>query len=120
MKPLIVALVVGEVAGLLGALCGVGGGIVMVPAFAILLGMTQKAAVATSMAVIIVTSIAATASNVRAEGLIDWRIVGFCAGGAAVASYFGSEWMRALSNETLVRIFGITLIAFGARMLWRG
>jgi uncharacterized membrane protein YfcA len=52
--------------------------------------------------------------------LIDWRIVGLCAGGAALASYFGAEWMRELRNETLVRIFGITLIAFGARMLWRG
>lgn len=119
MKLCFVAVAVGVAAGLLGALCGVGGGILMVPAFA-MLGMQQKAAVATSMAVIIITSLAATLSNARAGGLIDWKIVALCATGAALASYLGAEWMRELRNETLVRIFGVTLIAFGVKMLWRG
>src|SRR5213078_3555728 len=45
----------------------VGGRIFMVPMFVTFLGLTQKQAVATSLAVIIFTSVAATLSNVRAS-----------------------------------------------------
>jgi uncharacterized membrane protein YfcA len=109
MKFIISAILIGLVAGLLGALCGVGGGLVMVPAFVLALGIEHKSAVATSMAVIIVTAFAATANNARTVGLAS-----------AVAAWFGSDLMRSLSNQTLTRIFGCVLVVFGVRMLWKG
>ena len=39
MRILLIGLLVGVAAGLIGALCGVGGGILMVPAFVLALGM---------------------------------------------------------------------------------
>ncbi len=120
MKFIFPAIVIGLIAGLLGALCGVGGGIVMVPAFVAALGLEHKQAVATSMAVIIITALAATANNSRAGGLIDWKIVATVGLASAVAAWFGSDLMRSLSNQTLTRIFGCVLVIFGARMLWKG
>ena len=120
MKFIISAILIGIVAGLLGALCGVGGGIVMVPAFVLALGIEHKQAVATSMAVIIVTAIAATANNSRVAGLIDWKIVLAVGLASAVAAWCGSDLMRSLSNHTLTRIFGCVLVLFGVRMLWKG
>lgn len=120
MKLLIPAILIGLVAGLLGALCGVGGGVVMVPAFIAAFGFDQKQAVATSMAVIILTAMAATANNARHEGLIDWKIVLAVGLASALAAWFGSDLMRSLSNHTLTRIFGCVLVAFGVRMLWKG
>ena len=120
MKFLIPAILIGLIAGLLGALCGVGGGLVMVPAFVLALGIEHKQAVATSMAVIIVTAIAATANNSRVAGLIDWKIVLAVGLASAVAAWFGSDLMRSLSNHTLTRIFGCVLVLFGVRMLWKG
>ncbi|MES2474599.1 MAG: sulfite exporter TauE/SafE family protein [Verrucomicrobiota bacterium] len=120
MKFLIPAILIGLVAGLLGALCGVGGGLVMVPAFITLLGIEHKQAVATSMAVIIVTALAATANNSRVVGLIDWKIVAAVGLASAFAAWFGSDLMRSLSNQTLTRIFGCVLVVFGVRMLWKG
>ena len=120
MKLVLTATLVGLAAGLLGALCGVGGGIVMVPAFVGLLGLQHKQAVATSMAVIIVTAIAATLNNARANNLIEWRIVAAVGLASMVAAWFGSDLMRSLSNQTLTRIFGVVLVIFGARMLWKG
>jgi len=120
MKLLISAVAIGLVAGLLGALCGVGGGLVMVPAFVGLLGLHHKQAVATSMAVIIVTALAATANNSRIKELIDWKIVAAVGIASALTAWFGSDLMRSLSNQTLTRIFGIVLILFGIRMLWKG
>jgi uncharacterized protein len=119
MKFTILAILVGLAAGLLGALCGVGGGIIMVPAFVALLGLEHKQAVATSMAVIIITAIAATLNNSRTNNLIDWKIVAAVGIASAVAAWFGSDLMRSLGNQTLVRIFGVLLIVFGARMLWK-
>lgn len=120
MKLLFPAVIIGLIAGLLGALCGVGGGLVMVPAFVATLGLEHKQAVATSMAVIIITAIASTANNSRVAGLIDWRVV--CAVGlaSALAAWFGSDLMRTMSNQTLTRIFGCVLVVFGVRMLWKG
>ncbi len=113
---LTMTLLVGVAAGLLGALCGVGGGIVMVPAFTLVLGLPHKVAIATSLAVIIITASVSTIQNARAD-LVDWRIVALTALGAGIAAWWGTELMQQLQSTTLTRIFGITLILFGARML---
>ena len=119
-KFLIAAVLTGLVAGLLGALCGVGGGLVMVPAFVGLLGLDHKQAVATSLAVIILTALAATANHIRTGGLIVWPVVVAVGLASALAAWLGSDLMRALSNQTLTRIFGVVLVLFGLRMLWKG
>ena len=116
-KFLITGLVVGAAAGLVGALCGVGGGIIMVPAFVFALGMTQKTAVATSLAVVVVSGLSGTMNNVIKSDLIDWRVVLVTVAGAAVASWFGADLMRSLSNAALQRGFAILLILVGVRML---
>jgi uncharacterized membrane protein YfcA len=121
VKLILIAIATGLVAGLLGALCGVGGGIVMVPAFVTFLGLAQKQAVATSLAVVIVTALAATANNARVGGeLINWKIVAVVGLASALTAWFGSDLMRSLSNQTLTRTFGIVLVIFGARMLIKG
>ena len=119
MKTIIILLIIGALAGLLGALCGVGGGIVMVPAFVLALGMEQKQAVATSMAAIVVTALFAAANNMRAEGLIQWRYVLIVSISAALCAWFGSDLMKSLSNPVLNRIFAVVMIAMGLRMLWK-
>ena len=118
MKLVISALFIGLAAGLLGALCGVGGGIVMVPAFSAL-GMAHKNAIATSLAVIVVTAIVATINNSRVGDMIDWRIVALTSVGAALAAWWGTDLMHQLKSPTLTKIFGVTLIFFGIKMLWQ-
>ena len=120
MKIILIAIAIGLVAGLLGALCGVGGGIVMVPAFVAFLGISQKQAVATSLAVVVVTALSATANNARAGSLIDWKIVAVVGLASALTAWFGSDLMRSLSNQALTRTFGIVLVLFGARILIKG
>jgi len=117
MKAFAIAVIAGVAAGLLGALCGVGGGIVMVPVFTGLLGLEHKAAVATSLVVIVVTAVIASSNNAIKGDLIDWRIVAFTAVGASVAAWFGSDLMKSLSSPQLTKIFGVTLILFGIVML---
>jgi uncharacterized membrane protein YfcA len=120
MKNLVFCILVGVAAGFLGALCGVGGGILMVPAFTALLGFDQKRAVATSMAVIVAIAIASTVNNARSGELIDWKTVLIVGSASVLAAWLGTDLMRSLSNQTLTRIFGVVLLLFGVKMLWKG
>lgn len=110
---------IGVISGIIAALCGVGGGVVMVPAFVFLLKLSQKTAVATSLAIIIPTALMATTQNAR-SGLVDWKIAGITALSASLLAYFGAGWLKSLSDATLTRIFGVLLIVFGIRMLLQG
>lgn len=119
MKTLIIATFIGVIAGLLGALCGVGGGIVMVPAFVATLGMEHKKAVATSLAVIVIIALVSTLNTTfrKGESMIDWRIVALTAVAAALAAWFGTDLMHKMSNQHLTRLFGVVLLVFGTKML---
>lgn len=118
MKMLVMGVLLGAAAGLVGALCGVGGGILLVPAFALVLKMDQKEAVATSLAIVVVTSLMGTLNHVTSETkLIDWRLVAFTAVGAGAAAWFGTDIMRTLSSQTLGKVFGILMVLVGVRML---
>lgn len=110
---------IGILSGVVAALCGVGGGVVMVPAFVFFLKLEQKTAVATSLAIIIPTALMATTQNAR-SGFVDWKVAAITAISASIFAYFGAGWLKTMSNETLTRIFGVILVVFGVRMLLAG
>ena len=116
LLPFFVPFGIGISSGVLAALCGVGGGVIMVPAFGFLLGLDQKHALATSMAVIVPTAIAATAQHAK-NGLIDWRIAIATAIAATLTSYFVADFVKQFKNETLTRVFAVVIILFGVLML---
>ncbi|HAA88027.1 MAG: permease [Verrucomicrobiales bacterium] len=117
MQLIFIAIIIGALAALLGSLLGVGGGIIMVPAFKGFLGLSMKQAIATSLAVMIVTASVASFRYAQ-EGLVDWKIAGFAAIAAVVAALLGSELMKSLSSDFLRVAFGIFLIAVGVYMLF--
>lgn len=112
----LIAVAIGMVAGVIGALCGVGGGVVMVPAFVLLLALPQKQAVATSLFAMLPIALASTLKN-QSNGLGDWKVAVATGLGGAVVAWFVSDWMKQWSDEKLTRIFGVVLVVMGARML---
>jgi uncharacterized membrane protein YfcA len=116
MKTIVIALLVGSVGGLVAALCGVGGGVIMVPAFVLALGLDQKQAVATSLAVIVPTALVATLRYGR--DLVDWKVFAGAAVGAMIVAALGTDLMRSLSDARLTRIFAVLMIVVGVRMLF--
>jgi uncharacterized protein len=103
-------LILGAVLGLLAGFMGVGGGILAVPAFALVLGMSQQAAQGTSLAVILVTAPAGAFEHHRhgnvALRLVPWLALGAAAGGPA-ASWL-AQW---LPQTVLTRAFALFLLA---------
>jgi uncharacterized membrane protein YfcA len=61
----------------------------------------------------------ATTQNAK-HGYVNWQVALITAISASTLAYFGAGWLKAMSNETLTRIFGIILVTFGARMLLLG
>jgi len=117
IKIALAGIVIGIAAGIVGALCGVGGGIFMVPMFVSFLSLTQKQAIATSLAVIVLTSITATILNARAtQQLIQWPLFFAAGAGAVAASWFMTERMHLMADDTLKRIFAIVLVSVGVWM----
>jgi uncharacterized membrane protein YfcA len=107
---------IGALAGVIAALCGVGGGVFMVPVFVIGLHMEQKTAVATSLAIVIFTSLVATVRN-SGNLLVDWKVVAATALASSVVVWFASDWLKKMSNLSLTRIFAVFMIAMGLWML---
>lgn len=112
----LIAIAIGSLGGVVAALCGVGGGVVMVPAFVLLLALPQKHAVATSLLVIVPTAIMASIQNQK-NGFGKWEVAIAAAIGASITSWFAADWLRQWSDEKLVRFFGLLLVVMGARML---
>lgn len=116
MKTLLTALIIGALAGCVAALAGVGGGILMVPAFKHFFDLDQKQAIATSSAVIVVTALAVTIQFAQ-DKLIHWQIVAWTAAGSTVIGFLVADHLKEFKNTTLTRGFALLLIAVGVKML---
>jgi len=129
--PLVAILLgVGAFAGVLAGLLGVGGGIVLVPAFFYLFsglgygsaGLMQVC-VATSMATIIITSTRSVTAHAR-KGAVDWQLLRDWAPFVAAGALVGVLLVAHLNTHALSVIFGTLVLlialymAFG-KQSWR-
>jgi uncharacterized membrane protein YfcA len=116
----ILLLVIGGFAGVLAGLLGVGGGIVLVPAFFYTfqtLGyegpQLMQMCLATSLATIIVTSVRSVLSHNK-KGAVDWDILRSWAPGIAVGAILGVLVAANLRSNTLQGVFGVLGLVIGA------
>lgn len=100
----------GAAIGLLAGFMGVGGGLIAVPAFTLLFGMTQQAAQGTSLAVILFTAPAGAVEHARHGNLVG-RLVPGLALGAALGGPLASWFAQSLPHEVLARAFAVFLLA---------
>ena len=117
MTAVVLALALGFAAGVLSGMFGVGGGILFVPTFALVLGLTQLSAQATSLAAMIPVVLVGAWRQHR-YGNVRWRqalVVGLASlagvvGGIAVAA--------SLSDEVLRNLFAALLLVIAAQLAW--
>jgi len=108
--------VIGLVAGLFSALFGVGGGVVVVPLLLLVAHFSERPAMATSLAAVLVISVAG-AVTYAFHGEVKpgaAAIVGIPAMTGAVA---GTALQQRLANRTLSLAFAALLTALGVRLL---
>lgn len=113
----------GALAGVLAGLLGVGGGIILVPAFLYVfqhLGYggdgVMQVCLATSLATIIVTSARSVMAHHR-KGAVDWSILRTWAPGIGVGAVLGVAMVAALRTPTLQVIFGVLVMVIASYMV---
>jgi len=103
----------GLAVGLLSGYMGIGGGILIVPALALLVGMPQQLAQGTSLAVILMVAPAGAYEHTR-HGNVVWGLVPSLALGAAIGGPLASWLAQALDHAFLARAFAIFMLVNAA------
>jgi len=96
-------------AGLLGALTGLGGGVVVTPALTLLLGVDMRYAIGASLVSVIATSSGAAAAYVR-EGFSNIRIGMFLEIATTIGAVVGAYLATRTPTAILAIIFGLVLL----------
>lgn len=122
-QTILILIIVGIGAGMLGGLVGVGGGIIIVPALVYFLGINQHTAQGTSLGLIMLpVGILGFLQYYNFckldEHPIDFKIIGILAIGFMVGSYFGSKISLSLSVVTIKKVFACLLILIAIKMLF--
>ncbi|MBN2905488.1 MAG: sulfite exporter TauE/SafE family protein [Rhodobacteraceae bacterium] len=119
---LVLLMAIGAFAGVIAGLLGVGGGIILVPAFFYAFSglgyespQLMQVCLATSLATIIVTSLRSVASHNK-KGAVDWEILKGWAPGIAVGAVIGVLVAASLRSVVLQGIFGVLGITVGLYM----
>jgi len=108
----------GAAISFLGAICGIGGGLFVVPLLVWALGAPLRAAVATSVVHVLATAAAATAAElVRSPAVFDPLLVGLLALGAFAGASLGFAFSRRVSSRWLGLAFACAACAAGVRLL---
>ncbi|MEP7252087.1 MAG: sulfite exporter TauE/SafE family protein [Ginsengibacter sp.] len=118
LHAIVILLIIGLVAGIMGGLVGIGGGIVIVPALMYFLSFTQKEAQGTSLGILLLPIGILGVWQYYKAGYVDMRIVWLVAIGFLAGSYFGSKIALALPQETVKKIFAILMIIVAFKMLF--
>ncbi len=106
------------VAGFLGALTGLGGGVVIVPVLALLFKVDIRYAIGASLVSVIATSSGAAIAYVR-EGLSNIRIGMFLEVATTLGALLGAYLTAKVSNHWIAMVFGAVLL-YSAVASFRG
>jgi len=106
----------GLAVGVFSGLFGLGGGVIMNPLMLFGFGFTAHQTVATSLAVIVPTSLSGTIKQFR-QGNIDLKLAGLLAAGACAGSFAGANLKDHINNNYLKVLLGIAVSLIALTML---
>jgi uncharacterized membrane protein YfcA len=114
----IIAIALGVAGGFIAALAGVGGGIIFVPALALVLGLTQVVAEATSLLAIVPVAILGTWQQ-RRTGDIHLRDALIMGAGSVVTAILAAIAASEMPQEVLRWLFAAFMLVIAVR-IWVG
>lgn len=115
---LIILIITGLIAGLLGGSLGVGGAIIVIPSLVIILGLTQQEAQGTSLAFMIPPIGILAALNYYKQGFVNWKYALILSITFMVGAYFGSKIAMQIPEKLLKKIFGVVLLYVSYKMIF--
>lgn len=116
--PTLAKIATGSAAGLLAGLFGVGGGVIMVPLQILLLGESIKTAIQTSLGVIVITAISATAGH-AARGNVLWVAGLILGGGGLLGVQVSTRFLPRLPDRIITLAFRSFLAVLSIYVFWQ-
>lgn len=113
---MVLALVLSMFIGIALGMLGGGGSILTVPILVYGLGVEAKPAIATSLLVVAVTSLAALLQHAR-SGLVDFRIGVLFGGAGMVGAFAGGRVASFVPDTVLLVVFALLMLATAIAML---
>ncbi|MEG3898778.1 MULTISPECIES: sulfite exporter TauE/SafE family protein [unclassified Microcoleus] len=117
-NPTFAKIATGSAAGLLAGLFGVGGGVIMVPLQILLLGESIKTAIQTSLGVIVITAISATAGH-AARGNVLWVVGLILGGGGLLGVQVSTRFLPRLPDRIVSLAFRSLLAILSIYIFWQ-
>ena len=105
-------------AGLLGSLVGLGGGVLIVPLLTLAFGLPIRYAIGVSIVAVIATSSGAAAAYVR-DRMTNMRIGMFLELGTTAGAISGAFLAGLLAPQILFVVFGVVLVVSVAPLLFK-
>jgi uncharacterized protein len=118
VSTILIIIVIGIITGVMAGMLGIGGGLVVIPALVMVMGMSQQSAQGTSLAMMLPPIGILAAYNYYKAGHVDIRIALLLAVAFIAGSFFGSKLAIRIPQETLKRIFGVFLLLVAIKMLF--
>ena len=119
LELVLLVVLVGIAVGLMSAMFGVGGGVIMVPFIVLALEQSQHVAEGTSLAVIVPTALAGVIAHHK-RGYVDFATAVKLAATGIFGAFVGARLALALPAERLKIAFGIFTIVVGTKLLLDG
>lgn len=110
--------VLGAFAGFLGAMLGIGGGIIVVPLLILAFNLDTRMAVGTSLLMITFTALSSTYAY-HLQGRIDWKVGIIVALFTVPGASLGAYATKFFSSKSLALIFGAVLCMVAVALLRR-
>ena len=115
---ILILIVIGLIAGILGGFVGVGGGLIIVPALVFFLGMTQFQAQGTSLAMMLPPIGILAVMNYAKTDNLNWKYAMILAGAFIIGGYFGSKLTLSLSPTVVKKAFGVLMILAAIKLIF--
>lgn len=114
---LVLLTAIGLCAGILGGMVGLGGGIIIIPGLIMLLGMTQKGAQGTSVAIMLPPIGVLAAWNYYKAGYVNIKFALVIAVAFILGGWLGSKIAIALPDVVMKKIFAVIMIVVAVKMI---
>jgi len=111
-------MLLGLIAGSFSGIVGIGGGVILVPAFIYFLGFSVHQAQGTTLALMVPPIGILAAWTYYHQGYVDLKVALFVALGFLIGGLLGAKLAVFLPNAILKKIFALTLLVLGTKMLF--
>jgi uncharacterized protein len=120
MTTILQLIIIGLVAGTLGGMVGLGGGIILIPALILIMKLDQQTAQGTSIAIMLPPIGLFAVYNYYKAGYVNIKYAFVIAMAFMVGGYFGSILALKLSPDVMRKVFSVILVVIAIKMFFSG